>query len=130
MGYGEFRRFEILSLLVTGDRQSVGRYTRQNPNTKVNVTLDLQHGLGSDSVSGSLSGEWVHGLFMADYGRQPLDDVFVLDLALRYAHRLSDRALLLEPYLLLGNLLDSRYAYVEGYQMPGFNLLAGLRIGV
>ena len=36
---------------------------------------------------------------------------------------------MLEPYVLLRNVLDRRYAYVEGYPMPGFNVLFGLKLG-
>jgi hypothetical protein len=66
---------------------------------------------------------------MADYERQPITDAFVMDLALRYRHTSRARQLTLEPYLFLRNFLDRRYAYVEGYPMPGFNVLLGLRLG-
>ncbi len=124
------KRVGPASLFVTGNRQDVGRHTRQNPNAKLNFALELEQELGSDSVGGSVSGEWVHGLFMGDYARQPLDDVFVMDATLRYRHTSFDRRVALEPYVLLRNLLDRRYAYIEGYPMPGFNVLAGLRIGI
>ena len=77
-----------------------------------------------------MTGEWVHGLYMADYSRQPVDDVFVMDLALRYRYSPGDRRLTLEPYVFLRNLLDRRYAYVAGYPMPGFNVLVGLKVGI
>ena len=67
---------------------------------------------------------------MADYRRQPIPDVFVMDLALRYRYASPARRLTLEPYLLLRNFLDRRYAYVAGYPMPGFNALLGLRVGL
>jgi len=118
------------SLFVTGNWQDVGRYTRQNPDAKLNFTLELGQELGSDFIGGSVSGEWVHGLFMGDYSRQPIEDVFVMDLTLRYRHQSFERRVSLEPYVLLRNLLDRRYAYVEDYPMPGFNVLAGLRIGI
>lgn len=118
------------SLHVTGNWQDVGRYTRQNPDAKLNFTLELGQELGSGFVGGSVSGEWVHGLFMGDYARHPIDDVFVVDLTMRYRHTSFERRLSLEPYVLLRNLLDRRYAYVEGYPMPGLNVLAGLRIGI
>ena len=53
-----------------------------------------------------MSGEWVHGLYMADYGRQPIDDVFVMDAAMRYRHTSAERGVTLEPYLFLRNFLD------------------------
>ena len=124
------KRLGPVSVLLTGDWQDVGRYTRQNPNAKVNFTLDIGQAFGHHFVGGSVNGEWVHGLFMADYARQPIGDVFVMDLSLRYRYTSRERALTLEPYVLLRNLLDRRYAYVEGYPMPGFNVLAGLKVGI
>lgn len=118
------------SLFVTGNWQDVGRYTRQNPNAKLNFTLDVGHEIGAHFFGGSVSGEWVHRLFMADYSRQPIDDVFVMDLALRYRYASVGRDLTLEPYVFLRNFLDRRYAYVEGYPMPGFNVLVGLKVGL
>jgi hypothetical protein len=53
-----------------------------------------------------------------------------MDLALRYRYSPADRRLTLEPYIFLRNFLDRRYAYVEGYTMPGFNVLVGLKVGV
>lgn len=119
-----------VSMFLTGDWQDVGRYTRQNPSAKLNFTLDAGQEFGAHYLGGSVSGEWVHGLYMADYSRQPIDDVFVMDLALRYRYTSADRGLTLEPYVFLRNFLDRRYAYVEGYPMPGFNVLAGLKVGI
>jgi outer membrane receptor protein involved in Fe transport len=117
-----------LSLYLHGDWQDVGRYTRQNPSAKANATLEIGQGFGSHFVSGSVSGEWVHGLYMADYARQPIDDVLVVDASARYRYSFVDQGLSLEPYVLLRNLLDRRYAYVADYPMPGFNVLGGLEI--
>jgi outer membrane cobalamin receptor len=119
-----------LSLMVAGDRQTVGRYTRQNPNGKVNFTVEAVRTTGAHFLRGTLTGEWVHGLYMADYGRQPMSDVFVMDLALRDRYTSVERRLTIEPYLLLRNFLDRRYAYVQNYPMPGFNVLAGLKVGI
>ena len=116
------------TLWITGDKQDVGRYTRQNPNAKANATLEIAQELGLDSISGTLSAEWVHGLYMADYGRQPIADVFVVDAAIRYRYFAPERKLSLEPYVYLRNILDRRYAYVADYPMPGFNVLCGLKI--
>ena len=48
-----------------------------------------------------------------------------MDLALRYRYTLRERGFTLEPYLFLCNFLDRRYAFVEGYPMPGLDVLAG-----
>jgi outer membrane cobalamin receptor len=119
-----------VSLFLTGDWQDVGRYTRQNPDAKVNFTIDAGQEFGAHYIGGSLSGEWVHGLYMADYSRQPIDDVFVMDLALRYRFSSVEGGWELEPYVFLRNFLDRGYAYLEGYPMPGFNVLAGLKVGI
>jgi len=124
------KRLGPASLFVTGNWQDVGRYTRQNPEAKLDFTLELGHELGVDFLGGSVSGEWVHGLYMGDYARQPIDDVFVMDLTLRYRKQALERGTSLEPYLFVRNLMDRRYAYVEGYPMPGLNALVGLRIGI
>ncbi len=124
------KRLGPASLFVTGNWQDVGRYTRQNPEAKLDFTLELGQDLGAGFLGGSVSGEWVHGLYMGDYSRQPIDDVFVMDLTLRYRHQSLERGTSLEPYVLVRNLLDQRYAYVDGYPMPGMNALVGLRIGI
>jgi outer membrane cobalamin receptor len=122
-----------LSASVSADWQDVGRYTRQNPDAKVNFMVEAAQAFGPHFVAGSVSGEWVHGLYMADYDRQPLPDVFFMDVAMRYRYEKSVNgqvAHTIEPYLLLRNILDHRYAYVAGYVMPGFNVLAGLKLGI
>ena len=119
-----------LSLTVAGDRQTVGRYTRQNPNGKVNFMVEAVRTMGAHFLSGTLTGEWVRGLYMADYGRKPMADAFVTDLVLRDRYTSVERRLTIEPYLLLRNFLDRRYSYVQGYPMPGFNVLAGLKVGI
>jgi outer membrane cobalamin receptor len=124
------KRLGPVSLFVSADWQDVGRYTRQNPSTKVDATLDVGKDFGDHFTGASLTGEWVHGLYMADYSRQRIPDVYVVDLALRYRYASIARGFSLEPYLLLRNLLDRSYAYVEGYPMPRFNVLAGLRVGI
>jgi len=119
-----------LSAAVSGVWQDVGRYTRQNPDAKANFAIDLGQDFGPHFLGASVTGEWVHGLYMADYGEQRIPNVFVMDLALRYRYASAERRLSVEPYVLLRNFLDRRYAYVEGYPMPGFNVLLGLRIGL
>jgi len=108
----------------------VGRFTRQNPSTKANLGIELTHDFGTDQAFASVTAEWVTGLYMANYQRQPMADVFVLDAQLRFRHVDAVRSLTLEPYLLLRNLLDHRYAYIADYPMPGFSVLAGIRVTV
>jgi len=122
------RKLGPFSFFLAGNWQDVGRYTRQNPSAKMNFGLQARWPLGRQAIAARLEGQWVHGLYMADYGRRPLDDVFVVDASLRYRYRLPGRGLVLEPYLLLRNLLDNRYAYIEDYLMPGLNFSAGLRL--
>jgi outer membrane cobalamin receptor len=117
-----------VSAYVAADWQATGRYTRQNPDAKLNFAVELSLPLRRHFLGAALSGEWVHGLYMADYQRRPIPDVFVADLALRYRYSWVRRGLALEPYLLLRNFLDRRYAYIEGYPMPGFNALFGLKL--
>jgi outer membrane cobalamin receptor len=117
-----------LSIHATGVWQDVGRYTGQNPSHKVNLVLQLRHSLGNGVLTGELSGEWVGGLYENNYARDPLDDVFFVDLALRYPLDLSARGSTVEPYLLVRNLLDLEYEYIRGYRMPGLNFLGGLKV--
>ena len=119
-----------LSASLSAARQGVGRYTRQNPDAKINFSIDFAQAFAAGFLGANLTGEWVHGLFMADYGRQPIPDVFVMDLAVRYRHTSRQRGMTLEPYLLLRNFLDRSYAYVAGYTMPGFNILLGLKLEI
>ena len=119
-----------VSLLLSGDWQDVGRYTKQNPSTKVNATVEVGQAFGPHFVGGSVSGEWVHGLYMADYRRQPMDDVLFVDGSVRYRYTFTERGISVEPYVLLRNLFDQRYAYVEDYPAPGFNVLAGLKLRI
>lgn len=115
------------ALRLSGDKQQVNRYTRQNPDAKVNATLEWTRDFALSSITGALSAEWVHGLYMQDYHQQPIADVFVIDATLRYRHFIPTRQVLIEPYLILRNLLDRQYAYVADYPMPGFNVFAGIR---
>ncbi|HTS88819.1 MAG TPA: TonB-dependent receptor [Gemmatimonadales bacterium] len=118
------------SAYASGDWQDVGRFTRQNPDGRVTFGLDATHAEGEDLVGISADGEWTHGLFMSDYGRDRIPDVFVVNMAARYRHSFTSRGLAIEPYLLARNVFDRQYAYVAGYIMPGFNVLLGLRLEV
>ncbi len=129
-GRAGVRRLGPISMFVSGDWRDVGRYTRQNPQAKLDFTLEASHEFTPHFVGGSLTGEWVHGLYMSNYGRDPLDDPFAMNLAFRYRYTSSERGFTLEPYLFLRNFLDRRYAFVEGYPMPGFHVLAGLKVGL
>ncbi|MDD5222638.1 MAG: TonB-dependent receptor [bacterium] len=124
------KRLGPVSLFITGDWQDIGRYTRQNPDGKLDFTLEAGKDFSEHFLGGSLSGEWVHGLYMADYSRQPINDVFTMDLAFRYRYDLRERGLTLEPYLFLRNFLDRKYAYIKDYPMPGFNILIGLKMEI
>ncbi len=117
-----------VSLRAGGNWQDVGRYTKQNPTARGVFAIEFVEQLGSWALRGSLEGEWVHGLYMSNYGQDSLDDVFVLNMGLRARHDDENRGLLMEPYIVIRNLLDSRYAYVKDYMMPGFNGLVGLRL--
>jgi outer membrane cobalamin receptor len=122
-------RLGPMSLFLGGCWQDVGRYTRQNPSAKLNFSLDLDHEFGRHRIAGSFSGEWVRGLFQENYGRKPMDDVFFLDLSLRYSIEASPRVTL-TPYLIVRNLLNARYEYISGYPMPGINVMAGLALSL
>ena len=119
-----------ISVFASADWQDVGQHTRQNPAAKFNFAIDVGKEYGAHAFRGSVGGEWVHGLYMGDYSRDPIADVFVMDLSLRYRCSWLDRGLALEPYVFLRNLMDRRYAYVRGYPMPGFNVLAGLKVEI
>ncbi|MDY0003254.1 MAG: TonB-dependent receptor, partial [Polyangia bacterium] len=123
-------RLGPMFVTMTAAWQDVGRYTRQSPEAKLNFELGFSHSFGRHLVSGALSGEWVHGLFMSNYGRDPIDDVFFMDMTLRYRYRSGSRRLVIEPYLHLRNFLDRSYAYIQGYAMPGIHALVGLKLGL
>lgn len=122
------RRLGPFSLQLAGDWQDVGRYTKQNPTTKLDGAVEVGQSFGAHFVGASVSGEWVHGLYMADYRRQPLGDVLFFDGSVRYRYRLADQGIGIEPYALLRNLFDQRYAFVADYPAAGFNVLVGLRL--
>ena len=119
-----------ISIFVTGNWQDVGRYTRQNPNAKINFSVDASKQFLAHFLSGGVSGEWVHGLYMADYERKPIEDVFVMDMSFRYRYSVPNRNVKLEPYVFLRNFLDRDYAYVEDYPMPRFNIEVGLKVEI
>lgn len=115
---------------LSGMWQDVGRYTRQNPNAKMDFTLSLAHEFGSHRIAGSVTGEWDHGLYMADYGRKPMPDVFFMDVDVRYRFADPGKGHAVEPYLVLRNVLNRRYEFIQGYEMPGFNVQVGLKVAL
>jgi iron complex outermembrane receptor protein len=126
-GHVAVKRVGPFSAMVGANWQHVGRYTRENPAARVTGRVEAEQEVGPHVVGGTVSGEWVHGLYMANYGRRRIPDVLVADGSLWYRYAPWSSALLLEPYVHLRNITDRRYAYVEGYTMPGFNVMAGVR---
>ena len=90
-----------------------------------------------------ITGEWVHGLYMNNYRRDPMKDVFFLDGSVRLRTERTG-GIAIEPYCIVRNLLDAPYEdirysfirnildgsneYIRYYPMPGINVLAGLSI--
>lgn len=129
-GHVAVKNLGPLSAWVSANWQDVGRYTRQNPDAKIAFRVEARQAITDDLITATLTGEWVHGLFMADYARQPIPNVFVMDLAVRYRHVAAHRHAFIEPYLLVRNFLDRQYAYVAGYTMPGCNVMLGLKVEI
>lgn len=121
-GLGPMRCF------VTGNWQNLGRYTKQNPDAKLNFSLQAHHGFGSHQIAGSLSGEWVHGLYMSNYHRDPIPDVFFLNMRISDRYRPDGATYSFEPYLVIQNLLNRKNAYIKDYPIPGITILAGLAL--
>jgi hypothetical protein len=115
---------------VGADWQDAGRHTRQNPEAKLVFGVETEHAFGAHAIGGSVDGEWVHGLFMANYGRNPIPDVLQIDLAVHYRYADPARRFAVEPYVLFRNVLDRADACVEGYTLPGVHVSAGLRLEV
>jgi iron complex outermembrane receptor protein len=111
------KRFE---LMFGGTYLDVGRYTKQNPDLKLDARLRFAY----RGLSASFSAEWVHGLYQNNYGRDPLADVFWLDLDARYLFEQASMVV----FLIARNLTDRRYAFIDRYPMPGFHLVAGLEV--
>jgi iron complex outermembrane receptor protein len=117
------------SLKFSACRQNVGRFTKQNPNAKADFTVSWDGILPRGATCRvDLTGEWVGGIYMNNYGRDPLDNVFFMDCSVRFGLR-SGSGLKLAPYLLIRNILDSHYEFIEDYPMPGLHVLAGLTTG-
>lgn len=127
-GHAAVRDLGPVTLRVGGNWQDVGRYTKQNPSARGVFGVEYKQPVGAWRMLGMLEGEWVHGLYMSNYSQDPIDDIFVFNLGLRAQRDFPERQVLLEPYVVFRNLLDSRYAYVKDYTMPGFNAVGGLKV--
>ncbi|MBN2035798.1 MAG: TonB-dependent receptor [Chitinispirillaceae bacterium] len=128
---GEFKVPELgpWGVSVSGCWQDVGKYTRQNPEAKLNAALNYAKTTGVGLLECSLSAEWVHGLYMGNYWRDSMPDVFFIDGSIRYRVT-KNGGISVEPYCIIRNILDSPYEYIQDYPMPGINILAGLTIKV
>ncbi len=116
------------SARVHGSLQDVGRYTKQNPSRQAGFTLSSKHRAGEGDLTAGLTGQWVGGLYQNNYERDPIDDAYFVDASVRWKRALPSRGVALEPYVILRNVFDFEYAYIEGYRMPGFHMLGGLEV--
>lgn len=105
--------------------QDVGRYTKQNPDNKLNTTVRAHHAFEHWQVHGMVGAEWVGGLYMNNYSRDPISDVFFVDAGLGVSLK-TRRGVGLDPSVKVRNMLDRKYEYIEGYRMPGIHVLATL----
>jgi outer membrane cobalamin receptor len=121
-GLVHIKKLGPFGLVLGGTYLDVGRYTRQNPSFKLDGRLTYTF----RSFKAALSSEWVTGLYQNNYSRDPLDDVFFLDLDLSYTFE----NLGLSLFLFARNLTDHRYAYIDRYPMPGFHLFGGLEVNL
>lgn len=130
---GDFSIEQIgpFDLFLTGCWQDVGRFTKQNPEAKINGRIGYKKQLKKGMLEISVSGEWVHGLYMENYkaDKDPIDDVFFLDGSFRYRTQ-SQSGVTIEPYIFIRNLLNSEYEYIKWYTMPPINISAGINIKV
>lgn len=109
----------------------------------MNARLDYTKTIAASRIECAVTGEWVHGLYMNNYRRDPMQDVFFLDGSVRLRTERSG-SVVLEPYCIIRNILDAPYddirfsivrnlldasnEYIRYYPMPGINILAGLAI--
>lgn len=117
-----------MSLYISFNSQDVGRYTKQNPSTKLDMGFTYKNYRGGDAYTLSLNMEYVSGLFEKNYSRDPMKDVFFADLSGSY-----DLSIFTTPasiYLIVRNALDMKYEYIVDYPMPGINFLCGLRLKI
>ena len=114
---------------ITACWQDAGFYTKQNPGSKVNTGISYSSSINSSELEVSLSSEWVHGLYMNNYRRDPVKDIFFMDGSMRLRIYRSG-SVIIEPYCMIRNLLNSQYEYIQYYPMPGLNFLCGLSLKV
>lgn len=98
---------------------AVGRYTQQNPDRMVRLGLRWAHG----SVFAHAFAQWVGGLYMANYQRDPLRDVWGVDATVGVD----------VPHLPVRLRLDGRQlagpmAWVEGYPTAAWVVLGGVEV--
>lgn len=111
-----------VSLRLAATRVWRGHVTAQNPDTKVNGTVDVV--VGPWRVA--LSGEWVSGLYAKDYWQDRLDDVAFLDLRCDYEWA-GGRG---RAYVIFRNITNHRYSYIQDYPMPGVHGMGGLELAL
>ncbi len=128
---GEFSMEHIgpFGAFITASWQDVGKFTKQNPDAKVNGRISYTCESKTGKLELSATGEWVHGLYMNNYKRDPLENVFFIDGSIRYRTH-GKGGVQLEPYCVVRNLMNSQYQYIQYYPMPGINFLAGITIKV
>ena len=114
-----------LSLFFSGCSQNVGRYTKQNPDAKANGRIAYRSAVKGGMLEASLTGEYVHGLYMNNYRRDRIADVFFLDGSIRY-RICTGKGVVIEPYCVIRNFLNRRYEYILDYIMPFINFTVGL----
>ncbi len=117
-----------MSIYVSFDKQDVGRYTKQNPDTKLNMGFEYKNLIFSNMYTFGMDMEYVSGLFEKNYSRNPMKDVFFINLSGSYDTSLFSNPLSL--YIILRNLLDMQYEYIVDYPMPGINVMCGLRLKI
>ncbi len=109
-----------VTVRLRGTRVWRGHYTAQNPDTKVNGTVALEVGPWRAAVSG----EWVSGLYAGDWWQDRLGDVAFVDLRCDYEWSGGHG----RAYVMLRNLTNHHYSYIQDYPMPGFHAVGGLEL--
>ncbi|MBD3393158.1 MAG: TonB-dependent receptor [Chitinivibrionales bacterium] len=107
--------------------QDVGTYTKQNPESKANANIFVRHPVGKWRGELKLGAEWVHGLYMDNYNRKAINDVFFVDMSAR-ARRTTAKGIEIAPFVVVRNILDMENAYIENYTLPGIHVLCGLNL--
>ena len=113
------------SLMAGVDWKDVGRYTKQNPDLKVNGSLGWEY----KGFSVSLQGQWVSGLYQNNYSRDAMDDAWHMDLSLQYhMEKVIKKLPPMDYYLHVRNLTNNQYEFIIDYPMPGINVTGGIRM--